>query len=468
MLGLADERKPPSGLRAALGAAMAAAGLGGVFLLASSQEISAGVAAAGMTGVVLIFLGVALAAPFAIVPIVRVLSWPLRRVAPIQGRLASDSAKANPGRTALTATGLMIGLALVTAFGALSSSFLGTITDEFDQAFARDYTVQPSGFSPGQGPQQTFSPGLRDRIAKLPEVAVVSSERIFFSQRLLRGADGLAFGLDPSRYGQVDDSSYAGGLSEEDVLPRLERGQITVGDALAEEQRLEVGDRVTLSGSSGRRRVRIAGLVETAIFAGHTVGMSLATMKQIYGVTRDSSLAVKAASAGARPELERRIEAIVERDYPQLQVLSNDELKGEIESQLDQQLGFFNALLLVAVVVSLFGVVNTLSMNVLERTREIGVLRALGSSRWQVRVTIGQEGVLLCAVGALLGLAVGLALGYVFVRGIATVVPTVSYVAPLGTVALVAAAGIVLGLLASILPARRAARMNVVRALSYE
>jgi putative ABC transport system permease protein len=122
----------------------------------------------------------------------------------------------------------------------------------------------------------------------------------------------------------------------------------------------------------------------------------------------------------------------------------------------------------VAVVVSLFGVINTLSMNVLERTREIGVLRALGSSRWQVRLTIGQEGVLLCAVGALLGLAVGLALGYVFVRGVATIVPTVAYVPPVETVALVAAAGIVLGLVASILPARRAARMNVVRALSYE
>jgi len=96
------------------------------------------------------------------------------------------------------------------------------------------------------------------------------------------------------------------------------------------------------------------------------------------------------------------------------------------------------------------------------------VLRALGSSRWQVRLTIGQEGLLLCAVGALFGIAVGLALGYVFVRGIATAVPSVEYVAPLGTIAVVAATGVVLGLLASVLPARRAARMNVIRALSYE
>ena len=468
VLGEAEERRPPSPRRAAAGVAMAATGMVGVFVLASAEEIPPAVAAAGMGGVVLIFLGVALAAPFAIVPIVRFLSWPLRRAAPIEGRLASDSAKANPGRTALTATGLMIGLALVTAFGALSSSFLGTITDEFDEAFARDYTVQPSGFSPGQGPQQTFSPRLRDRIARLPGAAVVTPERIFYSSRLIRGADGLAFGFDPDRYGEVDDSSYGGGLSEGEVLRRVGRGQVTLGDALADEEGLEAGDRVLLRGPAGERRARVAGLIETAIFGGQTVGMSIRTMRRVYGVTRDSSLAIKATSAAARPRLERRIEAVVERDFPQLQLLSNDELKGEIESMLDQQFGFFNALLLVAVVVSLFGVVNTLSMNVLERTREIGVLRALGSSRWQVRVTIGQEGVLLCAVGALLGLAVGLALGYVFVRGVATIVPSVSYAAPLGTVALVAAAGLVLGVLASILPARRAARMDVVRALSYE
>jgi putative ABC transport system permease protein len=468
VLGTAEVRRPPSRPRAALGAALTVAGLAGVFVLASAEEIPAAVAAAGMAGVVLIFLGVALAAPVAIVPIVRVLSWPLRRAAPIQGRLAADSARSNPGRTALTATGLMIGLALVTAFGALSSSFLGAITDEFDESFARDYTVQPSGFSPGQGPQQTFSPGLGRRIERLPEAAVVTRERLFYSSRILRQADGLAFGFQPREYGKVDDSTFGGGLSEDEVLPRVARGQVTVGDALAEDRGIEVGDTVTLRGSSDRRRVRVAALVETAIFGGRTVGMSLRTMREVYGVTRDSSLAIKAASPATRPALEGRIEGIVSRDFPQLQLLSNDELKGEIESMLDEQFGFFNALLLVAVVVSLFGVINTLSMNVLERTREIGVLRALGSSRWQVRLTIGQEGVLLCAVGALLGLAVGLALGYVFVRGVATIVPTVAYVAPGQTVALVAAAGVVLGLIASVLPARRAARMNVVRALSYE
>lgn len=468
VLGDGEQRRPPSVRRALVGAALAAAGLGGVFVLASSEEIPPPAAAAGMLGVVAIFLGVALAAPYGIVPIVRVLSWPLRRVAPIQGRLAADAAKSNPSRTALTATGLMIGLALVTAFGALSSSFLGTISDEFEETLARDFTVQPSGFSPGQGPQQSFSTELRDRLARLPGADTVASERIFFSSRLVGDSEGLVLGYDPAVYGEVYDGDYEGDVSEEEVLERVGRGQVVVGQALAEDERLEAGDTVRLRGPADTRRAKVAAVSETAIFGGQTLSMSLRTIDRVYGVTRDSSLAIRATSADARPEVERRAEAILSEDYPQLQLLSNDELKAEIESMLDEQFGFFTALLLVAVVVSLIGVVNTLSMNVLERTREIGVLRALGSSRWQVRMTIAQEGVLLCVVGALLGLVVGLVLGYVFVRGVATIVPSVSYVAPLGTVAIVAGAGVVLGVLASVLPARRAARMNVVRALSYE
>nr|MDP8943702.1 FtsX-like permease family protein [Actinomycetota bacterium] len=467
VLGIAEGRRPPSVARALAGAALTALGLGGVFLLASADEVPAWVAAVGIVGVVLILLGVALAAPVLIAPLVRGLSWPLRRAFPIEGRLAADAAKANPGRTAATASGLMIGLALVTAFGSLGSSFLGTITDEFDKAFARDFTVQPRGFQPGAGRQQSISPRLRERIAALPEAAVVTPERLIVA-RQPDGQDGLMFGFDPAEYGKVDNSDFAGGVSAEQVFARVARGEVTVAEALATEEGIEPGERITLTGSSGRRRARVAAIIRTAVFGGQTVGMSLDTMERVYGVTRDTDLAVKAVSADARPRLERRVERIVERDYPQLQVLSNDELKRDIEAQVNRQFGFFNALLAVAVLVSLFGVINTLSMNVLERTREIGVLRALGSSRWQVRRAIGQEGLLLSLVGALLGIVVGIVLGYVFVRGVASAVPSVEYTPPLTTIAAVAVAGVVLGLLAAVVPARRAARMDVIRALAYE
>ncbi|HWH45515.1 MAG TPA: FtsX-like permease family protein [Thermoleophilaceae bacterium] len=469
LLGVSESRRPPRPSRALLGAAVTALGLGGVFWLASAEDAGGAPAIAGGLGVILIFTGVSLAAPFLISPLVRVLAWPARRLAPIEGRLASDSARANPGRTAATASGLMIGLALVTAFGSLGSSFLGTVQDEFDTAFARDFTIQPRGLSPGAGPQQTISPRLLERVRRVPGVEVAAAERFLFTEEVLDGAgEGLLLGLDPERYGRLDDSAFAGGRSEEEVLRGLAAGGVTVGEAIAKEEGVAAGDTVVLVSPAGRRRVEVAGVVETSIFGGQTVGMSLELIEELYGIERDSDIAVKAASQDVRDDVERELEALVERDYPNLQVLSNDELKDEIESQVNQQFGFFNALLFVAVLVSLFGVINTLLMNVLERTREIGVLRALGSSRWQVRRAIGIEGLLLSMTGALLGLAVGLVLGWVFVQGIQTAVPTVSYSAPWGTIVAVGIAGVVLGLLASLLPARRAARMDVIEALQYE
>ena len=196
--------------------------------------------------------------------------------------------------------------------------------------------------------------------------------------------------------------------------------------------------------------------------------MSLETMREVYGVTADSQLALKASSDEARPELEKQVEKLVDRDYPNLTVLSNDELKGDVEDQLNQSFGFFNALVGVAIFASLFGVINTLSMSVIERTREIGVLRALGSTRWQIRRTIADESLVIALIGAAMGIAIGAGLGWALLKGLSFGIPGVEYTPPVGTMIGVAFAAVILGLIAAILPARRAARLDVVDALSYE
>ena len=155
-------------------------------------------------------------------------------------------------------------------------------------------------------------------------------------------------------------------------------------------------------------------------------------------------------------------------DYPQLAVLSNEELKADVEDQVNQQFGIFYAIVGVAIFASLFGIINTLTMSVLERTREIGVLRALGASRWQVRRQVAYESLVIGLIGALLGIAVGAGLGWALLQGLAAGVPGVDYRPPISTMVWVAFAGVVLGLIASILPARRAARLDVIRAISYE
>jgi putative ABC transport system permease protein len=472
VLGGEGLRSRPRPRRAVLGAGLIVAGLAGAFWLGAADETTPLVAAAGMAGTVAIFFGIALVAPFAVVPMVGVLSWPVRRLAPVEGRIAADSARSDPSRTAATATGLMIGLALVVAVNSLGSSFLSSISEEFDRSFARDLTVQPTGFAPGEGPQQTIAGDLRDRLARIPEAEVVARERILFVPDLpgpqgRTETDGLLLAFQPRQYEQVDTTDIEGAPRDQ-VFQRLERGWVTVGKGHADEQGLEVGDRIELDGPSGSRTARVAGIVETVIFGGQTVGMSLETLRAVYGVTADSELALKATSDDARPALEREVERIVERDHPNLSVLSNEELKSDVESQVNEQFGVFYAIVGVAVFVSLFGIVNTLSMSVIERTREIGVLRALGSTRWQVRRQIGDESLVIGLIGALLGIAVGAVLGWALLEGLSSGIPGVEYRPPLTTMAWVTVAGIVLGLIASIVPARRAARLDVIRALSYE
>jgi putative ABC transport system permease protein len=472
VLGTEGLRSRPRPRRAAFGVVLILAGLAGAFWLGAADETTTVVAAAGMAGTIAIFFGIAIVAPFVVVPLVRVLSWPVRVAFPVEGRLAADAARSDPGRTAATCTALLIGLALVVAVNSLGSSFLSTISDEFDRAFARDLTVQPSGFSPGQGPQQKIAKGLRDRLARIPEAEVVARERFVFTPDLpgptgKTESDGLLIAFDPSEYEQVDTTEVEGAPRAE-VFERLERGEITVGRGFADEESLEPGDHLELDGPSRSRRARIAGVVETVIFGGQTVGMSLETLREVYGVTADSELALKATSEDARPVLARKVKRIVRRDYPNLAVLSNEELKGTVEDQVNEQFGVFYAIVGVAIFASLFGIVNTLTMSVIERTREIGVLRALGASRWQIRRQVANESLVIGLIGALLGIAVGAGLGYALLQGLASGVPGVEYRPPLATMGWVTLAGLALGLIASILPARRAARLDVIRAISYE
>ena len=458
--------------RALAGVVLIGLGLAGAFWLGAADEVTTIVAAAGMAGTIAIFFGIALVAPFVIRPLVRALSLPLRFAFPVEGRLAADAARTDPGRTAATATALMIGLALVVAVNSLGASFLKTISDEFDRSFARDLTVQPTGFAPGQGPQQTIARGLRDRLARIPEAEVVARERFLFTPDLpgpkgKTSEDGLLVGFEPLDYEKVDTTEVEGPPRLE-VFERMTEGEVTVGKAYSEEKDLAVGETLRLEGPSGTRRARIAGIVETVVFGGQTVGMSLKTMERVYGTSADSQLALKATSDEARPVLRRKVERIVRQDHPNLSVLSNEELKADVEAQVNEQFGIFYAIVGVAIFASLFGIVNTLTMSVIERTREIGVLRALGASRWQIRRSIADESLVIGLIGALLGIAVGAGLGAALLQGLSAGVPGVVYRPPLTTMVLVGVAGLVLGLIASILPARRAARLDVIRAISYE
>ncbi|HEX8857156.1 MAG TPA: FtsX-like permease family protein, partial [Thermoleophilaceae bacterium] len=247
------------------------------------------------------------------------------------------------------------------------------------------------------------------------------------------------------------------------------RGGVLINHAYATAADLHVGDTIQLRGPGGVRGARVEGLLHgVAGFNGLGMQMSLASMRSIYGATIDNLVLVNASSDAARDPLARRIDAYLSKRHPNLESLSTAEVKDQIKTQINQQFNLFNAIIAIAVIVSLLGVVNTLAMSVMERTREIGVLRAVGSSRLLVRSTMLDESLLITLAGAIAGIATGLLIAFVWVSGLDSVLPGIGFRFPVAATVSVTVAAIVLGVLAAILPARRAARLNVIEALSYE
>lgn len=467
--GVGIER-PPGRRRALLGAALFLPGLaiGGLFWF-SNQSGGAFAALVGVGSTVTMFVGMVLLAPFVVMPIVRLLAVPARSLMPAEGRLAADSLRANPLRTSATAAALVVTLSVVVVNSMMSASFLGSISSELDRRFARDLTVQPLGYSSFGPPTSAIDRSLRERIAGLPTADVVTPRRIVFTNHL-PGSDapGLLTAVDPRRWPQVDRSQFEGASTAE-AMAGLEGGGIVVGKGYSDETGIGVGDEVLLEGASGTRRAPVVATVDTLEANGNELTMSLATMKRVFGIASDSILAVTARSPAERERLEVEAKHLLADRYPGFEAVSNTEIKEQYEDQINQQFAFFNAIIGIAVIVGLLGIVNALSMSVIERTREIGVLRALGGSRWRIRRAMLDESLLISLAGSLAGIGAGLLVGLVWILSIreSTLVGLELHV-PTGILLLIAFLGVVIGTLAAILPARRAARLDPLRALTYE
>ena len=433
----------------------------------SSTSALTGIGATLTTGVM--FVGMVMLAPFVVLPLVRLMARPLRFVMPAEGRLAADALRANPGRTAATAATLLVALSVVVVNATVASSFVGSVEQEFDRRFARDLTVQPLGYQEYGPPQAGLSARVREQIAALPEAGAVARRRSVYVPELPATAtEGVLVGYDPAEYNRVDKIEYVGAPRAE-VLAGLADGGVVPARPYADDAELQVGDRVRLEGASGVRQARVVGIADTLEAGGQALMMSIDTMADVYGVRNDSQLIVKAATPEQRGALDREVDALLAREHPGLESLSNAELKQNVTDAINQQFALFNAIVGIAVLVGLLGIVNTLTMSVLERTREIGVLRALGASRWRVRRTMADESLLIALAGTLSGLAAGLMIGVIWVLGMReTTFAGISLHLPVTTIATIAVLGVVIGVVAAILPARRAARLDPLAALHYE
>jgi putative ABC transport system permease protein len=409
----------------------------------------AGLAIVGL-GAVATTLGVVILGPVLARPASAVLGSALGGLRGLTGRLARHNAARNPRRTAGTAAALMIGVAVVTLFTTFVSSVQASVDESVSSSFGGDLVISASSFDSG------LSPALATEVDALPEV----ERAVGLGTGTVRvgGRDRTVSVSDPAGLGRI--------LDVEVVAGSLSAAGLAVSSDVAEERGWDVGDRVELGFVDGASTTLAVGAIYDAsdIVGGYLVPRSVWAPH----AAQDADAAVLVdLAAGVGLERGRRAVASVATGYGAGDVQDRAEYVASISAELDVALAIVNAMLALAIVIASVGIANTLSLSVYERTRELGLLRAVGATRAQVRSMVRWESVIVSLFGTLTGLGLGIFLGWGLVRG-AGQDALGTFSVPVDRLGIVLAVGAVVGLVAAHRPARRAARLDLMRALAAE
>ncbi|MDX6555368.1 MAG: putative transport system permease protein [Miltoncostaeaceae bacterium] len=433
-------------------------GVLGVLILVAGLASDSGVGQRLLTlmaGAVLLLAAAAMVLRYAVRPIVRVVAKPLQALYGGTATLARDNTARNPARTASTASALTIGVALVVLVTVLAQGFKESFTGALDKLVQADLIVTSRDFS--------FIPRAAvDAMRAVPGMGGVAP--VAFAEVRVDGASDALNGIDPRSGAELFEFDWKDGGSDA-LFGRLGRDDAVIEDGFATEHHLEVGDGFTAIAVGGERAtLRVIGIYkDPQLFTGATV----ANLAFDPLVPDDDPFVIVAryAPGADRDTVRAGVEKALEQ-FPAAEVRSKSEYTDSVEGQVNQLLTFLYVLLAFSVLISLVGIVVTLVLTIYERTREIGMLRAIGTTRPQLRRIVRLESAITATIGSLLGMVVGLVLGWLMIEGLGSegivfVVPWVQLV-----VILLAAFG--LGVLAGVFPARRAAKLDVLRALSYE
>ncbi|WP_369212911.1 ABC transporter permease [Streptomyces flavofungini] len=451
----------PLRVRAVAGSVVAAGGAAALIGCAAAERTATSASLLGL-GIVLTLVATVIAGPLLVRPVIRVLGGAFPALFGPVGRMSQRNALRNPRRTGATAAALMVGLALVCGLSVASASMTESFDRQIDATLGADFVVQNSGFLP-------FSPEVTAKVRDVEGAGLVVRQRFTPVELSLpdgRKAESTAAGYDPG-LDDVADVTYAEGGSRAALAP----GRVGMDKEFAAEHRVRVGDRLPVLFPEKRRATLTVGAltdqeapegfgVEGGIFLG------LGTVEKYVPGGQDSAVFVNAA-AGTDPDtLRERLDKALD-PYPQVQVRDQADYKELVRQQIAVMLYLVYALLGLAIVIAVLGVVNTLALSVVERTREIGLLRAIGLSRRQLRRMIRLESVVIAVFGAVLGLALGLLWG-VAVQQVLALQGMKELAFPVPTIVAVVLGAVVVGLAAALLPALRASRMNVLAAIAHE
>lgn len=443
---------------AVLAALISLAGLGMVLaaLFGGASGGSAAVLLGG--GAVAVLLGVSLFSPRLVRPLASLAGLPLERLRPLTGRLARENTQRNPARTAVTAAALMIGLAVVAFVTVFAAGIKGSISSAVDESFQGELVIRNSdGFTP-------ISPGAAVAARHVPGVEVVSTLRTAQAQLVGSGGKPRVSALEADAGKVLTIDWTEGGPT---TLRNLADREIILNKSFASDNDLEVGDQVRfLTQIDMRPSFRVVGEFEDKAGLFGSAIVTHGVMTRQFDQTEDSIDFVKLAPGANADKVQAVLTGIIDATFPTADVMNQGELKENQEAQVNNLLGLIYALLGLAIIVSLFGIANTLVLSIHERTREIGMLRAIGMSRRQVRTMMRYEAVITALIGAILGMIIGVIFAALIAQPLKDEGFTLSYPV-LNLFGLLAFAAI-LGVVAAIGPARRASRLDVLEALQYE
>ena len=408
-------------------------------------------------GVLALFVGVAMLSSRLVRPLVKVVGIPARRLGGAAGKLAEGNALRNPGRTASTAAALMIGIALVTFVAVLAQGLRVSNRDAIERQIQSDLIVtSQDGYSefPAAAGTSVEDAGFAEAVSHVRQDLAEISEKA----GNVTGLDDHVGDVYGFRWTEGSDELLRGGLGDDDAL---------LPSNVAEDRDLAVGDTITVRSTDDRtKEFVVRGIYEGSPFYPllGSASISREAFDELYQRPRNRFTLVNVAGepdAAAKAELEAAV-----ADFPDTRIFTRDEWIEKEDEEIGQFLLLLYVLLALSVIISLFGMVNTLALAVFERTRELGMLRAVGMTRRQVRRMVRHESVITALIGTALGLPLGIFIALLVTQALGQY--DLQFAIPGGSLIVFVIVAVIAGLLAAILPARRAARLRVLEALQYE
>jgi putative ABC transport system permease protein len=446
---VAVDRSAASWLRAVAGVAVTGAGIA----LAVSGATGESLSTTGL-GALATLIGVVMLGPVVARPAAAVLGAPQAARRGMSGVLARRNSMRNPRRTAGTAAALMIGVAVVSLFTVVGASIKQSIDDTVDEQFAGDLVIVSDDFGLGG-----LSTELTPAIEALPEVAAASAG----GNAPVRAGDDdtLASTFDPATIESVVDVGV-----REGSLDGIGLTQVAVSSDYAEGHGLALGDTLPVTYADGvTDQMTVGAVYENEDLIGELI-LHRDAFRPHTAQPTDYAVMIALADGVSEADGERAVQAVADR-FASPDVQTSEEYTQSVAGQIDQFLNVVYVLLILAIVIALMGIANTLSLSIHERTRELGLLRAVGQSRRQLRAMVRGEAFTVALFGTVGGVGLGMFLGWAMVEALAGEGFT-SFAVPTGSLAVVLALGALVGVVAAVRPARRAARMDVLSAIAAE